>query len=44
VKKIANQLDFGEFWQLILYFGRSTHIENRIKISTVTFTVLLYCI
>jgi len=24
LKQIANALDFGDFWQIILYFGLST--------------------
>ena len=39
-EKIANQLDCGDFRQTISYFGlsRLSHIEYRIKISTVTYT------
>ena len=38
VKQIANSLDFGDLWQIILYFGLSTwtHIEYWIK-SMVTY-------
>ena len=41
-EKIANQIDFGEFRQIILYFGLSTwtHIEYIIKSSMVTYTFL----
>ena len=40
VKQIANSLDFGDFRQIILYFGLSTwtHIEYRIKSSTLTYS------
>ena len=43
-EKIANQLDFGDFRQIFLYFGLSiwTHIEYRIKISRVTLYFLLF--
>ena len=44
VKKIVNSLDFGDFRQIILYFGLSTwtHIEYRIKSSTVTYTFFCF--
>jgi len=37
VTKMANQLDFGDFRQIIVYFVLSiwTHIEYRTRISTV---------
>ena len=46
VKIIANQLDFGEFMPIILYFELSmwTHIEYRVKISTATYTCLCFLI
>ena len=43
-EKKANPLDFGEFRQIILYFGFSIwpHIDYRIKISTVIDTVYAF--
>ena len=45
VKKIANSLDLGDFSQIILYFKLSTwtHIEYRIKSSTVAYTFFVFC-
>jgi len=42
--KLANSLDFGDFRQIIFYFGFSTltHIEYRTNSSTMTYT--LFCL
>ena len=44
LKEIDNSLDLGDFSKISLYFGLSirTHIEYRIKSSTVTYTFYLF--
>ena len=34
-EKIANQIDFGEFRQIILYFGLSTELILNIELKVV---------